>query len=172
MSPVNLPGARIRGIEAGLALRAFGRDLAADLSWTYLDTHQRHAEVEQNGKPLPAPPPPPAARPPRRGHRFVAGPTSLEPRAFYSVEFVDRTFLDPSGRYELPARVLHGIGVELSIADRVHLGFEVRNLSDLRSVVIRPRVGPPDPYPVAVGDFIGYPLPGRSLWSTLRIDVL
>ena len=55
------------------------------------------------------------------GHVFKARRGELAPRLVYTVEHAARTFLDPSGRYEVPRRTLHGIGVELHIARRVHL---------------------------------------------------
>lgn len=171
--PSNVSAARMRGLEAGASLRAFGRDLALDVAYTFLDSRNDTDEAEQSGKPLPGRPRHSVLARPAGGHRFEVGPrgVGLEPRAFYSLEWIAGNFLDVSGRVELPPRLLHGLGIALTIADRVELGVEVRNLSNQRQTVIEPAFGPSTPYPAAISDFIGYPLPGRSVWGTLRVDL-
>ncbi len=89
----------------------------------------------------------------------------------YTVEHAARTFLDPSGRYEVPSRTLHGVGVELHIARRVHLAAEVRNLFNLRTSTWTPPIAGSPQVRVPVSDFFFYPLPGISLWTSLRIDL-
>ncbi|MBC8073458.1 MAG: TonB-dependent receptor, partial [Deltaproteobacteria bacterium] len=96
--------------------------------------------------------------------------TSFEPRVGYTVELVARTFLDPSGRYVLPPRALQAIGIEGHVAGRVHLALEVRNLLDVRTASVTLPITNARPSPVAVTDYIGYPLPGRSVWATVRVD--
>jgi vitamin B12 transporter len=171
--PVNVAGARVRGLESGLSLRAFGRDLALDLAYTLLDTRNDSPEAEQQGKPLPGRPRHSLLVRPGVGHRFEVGPrgVGLEPRAFYELEWIAGTFLDLSGRVELPARILHAAGVSLRIADRVELAVEGRNLSNRMRAVIEPEFGPPASYPVAISDFIGFVLPGLSVWATLRVEL-
>ena len=95
----------------------------------------------------------------------------LEPRAFYELEWIAGNVLDLSGRVELPPRLLHAVGLSLRLVDRVELALAVRNLGNLRQTTITPAYGPPTPYPAPISDFIGYPLPGRSLWATLRVDL-
>jgi vitamin B12 transporter len=169
--PQNLAGARVRGLEAGVSLRAFGRDLALDAAYTLLDSRNDSPEAEQRGKPLPGRPRHAALLRPSLGHRFTVGPRSLavEPRGFYELEWLAGTFLDLSGRVELPARFLHAIGVSLALADRVELSLEGRNLGNQLQATITPEFGPPSPYPAAISDFIGFPLPGLSVWGTVRV---
>jgi vitamin B12 transporter len=171
--PVNVVGARVRGLEAGLSVRALGRDLGLDFAYTLLDSRNAGPEIEQYGKPLPGRPRHSVLARPSGGHRFEVGPrrVGLEPRGFYELEWIAGTFLDLSGRVELPARLLHGLGASLRVADRVELGIEARNLANLLRTVIEPAFGPSTPYPVAISDFIGFPLPGLSVWATLRVDL-
>ena len=171
--PVNVEGARVRGLEAGAGVRAFGRDLALDLSYTLLDSRNDGPEAEQRGKPLPGRPRHTVVLRPSAGHRFVLGPRAfaLELRAFYELEWIAGNLLDLSGRLELPPRTLHALGLSLRLGDRVELAVEGRNLGNQRVAELHPQFGPPQSYPVAISDFIGFPLPGRSVWATLRVDL-
>jgi iron complex outermembrane receptor protein len=67
--------------------------------------------------------------------------------------------------------VLQGAGVELHLDDRVHLVVEVRNLLDVRTATVVLPVAGARPHSVPIADFIGYPLPGRSVWASLRIEL-
>jgi vitamin B12 transporter len=171
--PVNVVGARVRGLEAGLSVRAFGRDLGFDLAYTLLDSRNAGPEAEQHGKPLPGRPRHSVLTRPSGGHRFEVGPrgVGLEPRGFYELEWIAGTFLDLSGRVELPPRLLHGLGASLRMADRVEFSIEGRNLANMLRAVIEPAYGPATTYPAAISDFIGFPLPGLSVWATLRVDL-
>lgn len=171
--PVNVAGARVRGLEAGLSLRAFGRDLALDFAYTLLDSRNDSPEAEQRGKPLPGRPRHSVLARPSGGHRFVVGGkrVALEPRGFYELEWIAGSFLDLSGRVELPPRFVHALGVSLRVADRVELSLEGRNLGNPLDAVITPDYGPSTPYRAAISDFIGFPLPGLSAWATVRVDL-
>jgi iron complex outermembrane receptor protein len=139
-------------------------------SYTLLHSEDRSDDPARRGQPLPG----------RPRHdvfvRWSAGPTfwakgvSIEPRVFYTVDYIAGTFLDPSGRFELPPRAIQGVGTEVHFADAVHLAVEVRNLLDVRTAFVTLPVAAARPQRVAVSDFIGFPLPGRSVWATLRID--
>lgn len=171
--PVNVAGARVRGLEAGLSIRAFGRDLALDLAYTLLDSRNETPEVEQYGKPLPGRPRHSVLWRPSAGHRFVVGSraVAVEPRAYYELEWIAGNYLDLSGRVQLPPRSLHSIGLSLRVADRVEFAVEGRNLSNRRKAMITPEYGPQTAYPAAISDFIGFPLPGLSVWATIRIEL-
>jgi len=171
--PLNVAGARVRGLEAGASLRGFGRDLAVDLAYTLVESRNLTPEAEQYGKPLPGRPRHTALLRPSGGHRFVVGSraVAIEPRAFYELEWIAGTYLDLSGRVELPPRFLHGVGVSLRLADRVDFAIEGRNLSNRLSAIITPNFGPATPYPAAISDFIGFPLPGLSAWATVRVEL-
>src|SRR5690606_5703285 len=171
--PLNVAGARLRGLEAGLSLRALGRDLALDCAYTLLDSRNDSPEAEQRGKPLPGRPRHSVLVRPSGGHRFVVGrrAVAIEPRGFYELEWIAGSFLDLSGRVELPPRFLHALGVSLRVADRVEIAIEGRNLGNRIDAVITPDHGPPTPYRTAISDFIGFPLPGFSAWATVRADL-
>jgi len=79
----------------------------------------------------------------RGGHRFVVGrrAVALEPRAYYELEWIAGTFLDLSGRVELPPRWLHALGVSLRLADRVELAISGRNLGNRLATTITPATG-------------------------------
>ena len=94
----------------------------------------------------------------------------IRPRLGYEYTFISGNFLDPSGRYELPPRSLHAVEFELTVMRRFAVHASVRNLGDIRQTEVTPVAGPPVPYPVAISDFIGYPLPGRSFWISLSAD--
>ncbi len=70
--------------------------------------------------------------------------------------------LDPSGRFRVPPRALFGSGLQL-IWGNASLSFAVQNLLDKRTTTWQPSAGE-DRQTVAISDFIGYPLPGRSFW--------
>jgi iron complex outermembrane receptor protein len=172
--PINIEGARVRGLEAGLGIRAFGRDLSLDLTYTLLDSRNDTPEAEQQFKPLPGRPRHSALARPGAGHRFSAGrrAVGIEPRIFYELEWIAGSFLDLSGRVELPPRSLHAAGLSLRVADRVEFTIEGRNLGNRLRAVIDPAFGPPTPYPAAVSDFIGFPLPGLSVWGSVRVELM
>jgi iron complex outermembrane receptor protein len=94
----------------------------------------------------------------------------VEPRLLYTVEFIAANYLDPSGRFEVPQRALQGLGAELHLGRRVHFALEVRNLLDVRTGTVVVPLAQPTPIVVPISDFLGYPLPGRSLFALLRVD--
>ena len=170
LRPINLPGALLRGVENGLSLRLFGRAIEIDGSYTLLDSRNRSPESTQQGQPLPGRPRHEGSGRIDVGYPFGTAWRRFEPRVAYSAEVVSATSLDLANRYRLPTRVFHGVGFELHWAEGVHLGVEVRNLADLRRSHVVPAAGPPDPVPVPVSDFIGYPVPGRSVFVRLAVD--
>jgi vitamin B12 transporter len=172
VQPVNVAGARVRGLELGTSARLLGRVAMIDLAYTLLDSRNDSPEAEQHLKPLPGRPRHGLLARFAGGWRFELGSrhVGFEPRALYEIEWIAGNVLDFASRVELPARLLHRIGLELILADHVKIGVEVRNVGDLRSATIRPQFGPSAPYPAAIADFLGFPLPGRSVWATLGVD--
>lgn len=171
--PLNLAGARVAGLESGLSLRAFGRALALDLAYTFLDSRNLSPEAEQLGAPLPGRPRHSLLARPSAGRelRLGARGRSLELRAFYELEWIAATFLDLSGRVELPPRLLHGLGASVRVLERVELRVEGRNLGNQLRAQIEPDSGPMIAYPAPISDFIGFPLPGASVWTSLRVEL-
>ncbi len=172
VQPVNVAGARVRGLELGASARVLGRVVLLDLAYTLLDTRNDSPEAEQHGKPLPGRPRHGLLARWSGGWRFELGPRAVgfEPRVLYEIEWIAGNVLDLGARIELPPRVLHRVGLEVILADRVRISAEIRNVADLRVATLRPQSGPPAAYPVAIADFLGFPLPGRSVWATLGVD--
>ena len=171
LRPVNLEGARVAGLETSAALRLLGDKLRFSANYTLLAPVNLGDDPSQRGQPLPGRPRHELYAQASLGHVYRARGTTLAPRLFYTVEHAARTFLDPSGRYEVPSRTLHGVGVELRIADRIHLAADLRNLFNLRTTTWRPPIAGSPAITVPVSDFFFYPLPGISLWTSLRIDL-
>jgi hypothetical protein len=96
------------------------------------------------------------------------------PAAFYEVDFAGADYLDLGRERLMPARLLHSAGVRVTLRTRpsgsLRLALEGRNLGDLRvsMVPLRPPQNGLSATPVAVADFFGYPLPGRSFLATLE----
>jgi vitamin B12 transporter len=101
------------------------------------------------------------------------GPTWV-PAAFYELDFAGADYLDLGRERLMPARLLHGAGLRVTARTRrrgaVRMALEGRNLGDLRRgmVPLRPPQNGLSATPVAVADFFGYPLPGRSFLATLE----
>lgn len=171
LRPVNLDAARVVGLESGAALRLLGGDLELTANYTMLAPVNLGTDPSQRGRPLPGRPRHQLFAQASLGHVFKARRSELAPRLLYTVEHAARTFLDPSGRYEVPSRTIHGVGLELHVARRVHLAAELRNLFNLRTTTWTPPIAGAPQIQVPVSDFFFYPLPGISLWTSLRIDL-
>lgn len=169
--PENLAGARVRGLETSLAWQSPGEHWSVAINYTLLDSEDRSGAPGRDGRALPGRPRHDLFARSGFGWRFAPRGVELAPRFDYTVELVAKTQLDPSGRYVLPPRALQSLGVRLQIDRRVTIGVELRNLLDARTQTVVVPVGDRRPQPVAIADFIGYPLPGRSVWATLRIDL-
>jgi iron complex outermembrane receptor protein len=170
VQPINIAGARLAGVETSLAINALWRAIVLQANYTFLDSVNLSESPSQTGQPLPGRPRHELYGRATTGWEWSARRLQVEPRAFYTAELISGTFLDASARVEVPTRAIHGVGVELHLARRVHFAFEVRNLLDTRVTRWNPPVGNATNLPVPVADFIGYPLPGRSFWATLKID--
>lgn len=168
--PENVAGATVRGLEASLAWTPRRRLLTVSADYTFTDSRSRAEDPAQRGQPLPGRPRHDLFVRATSGLRRVVRGVALEPRLAYLVDVVSGTFLDPSGRFELPPRAIQGIALELSVQQRAHLAFEIRNLLDVRTSAVTLPVAGARPTAVAVSDFLGYPLPGRSLWANVRFD--
>lgn len=169
--PVNVATARVRGLESAVSVVPARRWLTLHANYTWLDSRNGSEDPAQHGKPLPG----------RPRHELFARVTAgralrlrgvrVEPRVLYTVDVLAGSFLDTAGRLQLPPRVLQGAGAELHLYDRVHLLVEIRNLLDVRTATVALPVAGARPHSVPIADFIGYPLPGRSVWGSLRIEL-
>lgn len=169
--PINVAGARARGLESAIAVVPAARWLTLHANYTLLDTRSDAADPAQRGRPLPGRPRHELLARATAGRAVRAWGMPVEPRVLYTLEVVAGTALDTAGRLLLPPRVLQGAGLEAHVAERVHLVVEVRNLLDVRTATVVLPVAGARPHSVAITDFIGYPLPGRSAWVSLRVDL-
>lgn len=137
------------------------KNLKTTLSYTFLYTDNRSDDVLAYGNPLPG----------RPMHDFSYdaayrwGPVGIR----YGVDAIAGTTVDTAATIVLPPRIFHGAGLSLDIPgfSRLRLGIEVQNLFDTQVLrVYSPLLTRLTPIPVS--DFLGFPLPGRSFWATLR----
>ncbi|HUQ02727.1 MAG TPA: TonB-dependent receptor [Kofleriaceae bacterium] len=164
--PVNLPGARLRGVELVASARA-GRTLTIAANYTLTDTRAESSEPSLDGKRLPG-------RPLHALYsradvaRLVRGRLAA---VFADASFTSGSYLDDSNLSLVPARWLYGAGAKLEVGAGFTLAVEVKNLRDNRIELV-PLDPPPRPdlaeVPRAVSDVAGYPLPGRAVY--LRLD--
>lgn len=167
---VNLRAAKIRGLEQELHIGLWEDRLVLDANYTWIQTKNLSPEPSQRNRPLPG----------RPAHQLFAklsakegspDPRRLDFRSFVTYEWISGNFLDPSGRYEIPPRSIWGMGGGVSFRG-FHLDLSLRNLFDRRSAMIEAAglQGPKRFYPAPISDYLGYPLPGRSLWVSLRYE--
>jgi iron complex outermembrane receptor protein len=158
----NLDRATLLGAEASASLRARALELRA--SYTLMRSRNEGEDPLERGRPLPG----------RPVHDLVydalyrIGALRLR----YGLDVVGGSTIDTRGAIVLPTRVLHGAGLALALpwAPTIRLGVEVDNLFDLRD--LHPVAAAPlatRAVAVPVSDLLGYPLPGRTIWASLRI---
>lgn len=158
----NLDRGALLGAELTLSLAA--RGLRTSLSYTLLHARNTGDDPLTAGRPLPGRP----AHDLAYDAAYRLGPASLR----YGLDAVAGTTVDAGGTIVLPARVLHGVGAALQLtgapgATGLRAAVDVDNLFDLRTLYASsPISGRPVPLPVS--DFLGFPLPGRSIWLTLQ----
>jgi vitamin B12 transporter len=171
---VNIERARLRGLELASSVRGWHGDAALDVSYRFVDSANGSEGYSRFSADVPGQPRHHLRVRPSGGHRFTPNRklrASLEPRLFYELEWISTNTLDVAGYDELPPRLLHALGVSLRIADRTELAIEARNLGNVRWATVNDDGDWPGPYPVATSDAMGFPLPTRSVWASLRIDV-
>ncbi len=155
----NVGAALLAGAEGSASIVA--KNLKTTLSYTFLYTNNRSDDPLSYGQPLPG----------RPIHDFSydasyrIGPLGLR----YGVDALAGTTVDTAATIIVPPRFFHGAGLSLDIPrfSGLRLGIEVQNLFDVRVMRV------PSPslntlVAVPVSDFLGFPLPGRSFWMTLR----
>lgn len=148
----NVDRALIGGAEITAALAA--RGLKNQVSYTLLI-----AQNQADGRPLPGRP--------RHDLAYDASYRVGPVQARYGVDLVSGVLVD--GQLPLPPRIFHSMGIALEVPGvrGLRAAIDVQNLFDQRILWIPSRsTAGPVPYPVS--DFLGYPLPGRTIWATLR----
>ncbi len=162
--PVNLGRARIRGVETGLSIEGPGR-MWTTFAYTLMDAENRSRIPSQRGNRVPGRP--------LHDARVAIGQRIGPARFGVDLDLVAGNFVDPANRQETPPRTLFGAtaGVTPRWAAGFSLDVTVRNLLDQRAESVPVRPAPPGglaetPQPIA--DYAGFPLPGRSVFATLR----
>ncbi|MDI1451920.1 TonB-dependent receptor [Polyangium sp. 6x1] len=155
----NIDAARLAGAEVSASL--VGADLATTLSYTLMHTENLGEDPLSRGRSLPGRPLHDLSY--DAAYRF--GPVRLR----YGIDAVAGTTVDTAGTILVPARLFHGAGASLDVprVPSLRMGVEVQNLFDVRTLRV------PSPLSrtsvaVPVSDFLGFPLPGRTVWVTAR----
>ncbi len=158
---VNIDRALLGGAEVSTTLTAHG--VRAQATYTLLLTENLGTDPFSRGRPLPG----------RPEHDLAADVSyRLGPaRVRYGLDVVAGVQVGSNDEpgYTLPPRVLQGVGlaVEAPFFRGLSAGLDIANLFDVRTVnAASPILGHDVVLPVS--DFLGFPLPGRSFWGTLR----
>jgi len=163
----NIGKARIFGAEADVRAQVYGLELRAAYTalLTFNDAECVNAPPGCTAPPLPG----------RPANDVVADVSyKLGPATFrYGVDVVSGIRADEAGTTEVPARALHSVGAHLDVPGvrGLRVGFDVRNLFDLRTVTyagVLGANGQPTASTEPIGDLYAYPLPGRSVLFTAR----
>jgi iron complex outermembrane receptor protein len=169
VQPRNVSRAWLGGLEAGVAAFLFDELLAVRLNYTFLHSEDRSEDPTRRGRPLPGRPRHELSSHTSVGVRARAGRGVVEPRIAHTLDVISGSYLDPSGRFALPPRVIHGASLELHLHDRVHVSVEGRNLANRIQTTWTPPVAGATAIPTPIVDFVGYPLPGLSVWASVTI---
>jgi iron complex outermembrane receptor protein len=167
--PENLVGARILGNETSIDADFFSQAVHLQAAYTFLDTRNLNPAPATHHKALPGRPRHDfftrfAVQMPKRWRNKV-----VNAELFATYEAIAGTFLDPSGRYELPSRHLLSAGLTGKMLPWLEASLDCRNLTNRVAATIHPATAQPPTQRVPVADFLGYPLPGRSLWLSVRL---
>jgi iron complex outermembrane receptor protein len=154
-------GARLFGGEGDIRARAYGFDLRA--AYTALLTLD---DGECSGAPSGCKPPPLPGRPANDlvgDVSYTLGPASVR----YGVDWVSGMTAGMDGTIYVPARVLQSVGAHLDVprVPGLRVGFDVRNLLDVRTGTYAGQAGP---VREPIGDLYSYPLPGRTFLATVK----
>ena len=139
----NVSEAEILGHEFSFDIIAAGA-LKTHATYTFQQTRDRSGVSYLDGNPLPG-------RPENEFHFNAAVFRKGWGEIFYTFDYMDGNYLDRAGYLEANARRIHGVGVTATPLEGLSITFEAKNIGDDR-----------------VSDIIGYPLPGRSYFGTVR----
>jgi iron complex outermembrane receptor protein len=144
VKPRNIGSASIEGFELSVS-GSLGASLAVAGNYTYLDSRDTGPVPKNNGNEL-------AGRP-----RHDASCSFVFERSrwslAYDLQYISANFLDRANHTRVPARSIHNLGLGLTMHEYgALLMIEVRNIADSQ-----------------VSDIYGYPLPGRSFYTTLSV---
>ncbi|MRG97476.1 TonB-dependent receptor domain-containing protein [Polyangium spumosum] len=157
----NVDAARIAGAEASASL--VHENLATTLSYTFMHTENLGADPLSRGRPLPGRP----MHDLSYDAAYRIGPVRLR----YGIDAVAGTTVDTAGVLQIPPRLFHGAGASLDVpgVSSLRIGVEVQNLFDVRTFRVRSPLARTS-VALPVSDFLGFPLPGRTVWVTARFS--
>lgn len=141
----NLASARIQGVETSLAATLFGHlDLAGN--YTFQWAKDTSGLPGQDGRFLPG----------RPIHEINARAAlhNRRGKVFVDMNFIDDNFLDTQNVLRTDNRLIFNAGASVNFLKRFTAGFEAKNLFNDR-----------------VSDVAGFPLPGRSFYGKLEINI-
>ena len=155
----NVGAAFLSGLETSASLVA--KNLTTTLSYTFLYTENRSDDPLAFGQPLPGRP--------RHDFSYDAAYRMGPVQVRYGIDAVAGTTVDTAATVLVPPRLFHGAGLSLDVPrfSGLRLGLEVQNLFNVRVM----RVPSPlsnELVALPVSDFLGFPLPGRSFWFSVR----
>ncbi|MCK4351222.1 MAG: TonB-dependent receptor, partial [Candidatus Krumholzibacteria bacterium] len=145
-APVNIGSASIRGLESSFAC-SLPRSIHLSGSYTYLDHRDNGPIPYYNGNRL-------AAQP---VHQALGRIEIVRTRwrIEYELNYIGANYLDRANMIKVPAREIHNLLLEFSLSSRgITLSLEGRNLGNNQ-----------------ISDVNGFPLPGRSFYSTFSITM-
>lgn len=158
--PLNLTAARTSGVEAEGRARVGPVDLSGSLTWTR--SENRGPDPATRGRPLP--------RIPTWEAGIDASVTAGRVVVAAGFRHVDGQSWDATDRYRAPPRTFVDARLRVDVGRGLSVELDARNLLDRRVEVV-PR-DPLDPGGVRVlqpvTDFVGWPLPGRTLLFAVR----
>ena len=139
----NISRARIYGHELGVEFVAAGF-FKLHAVYTFEIARDRSGISYLNDNPLPG----------RPQNELSIRPALFRKRwgeIFYTFDYMDGNYLDRAGRLEVPARRIHGAGITVIPVEDLSVTFEAKNIGNDRVI-----------------DVLGYPLPGRSYFGTIK----
>ena len=162
--PENVAAARLTGLETSVAAGLWSTAWLS-VAYTYTEAFDTSGVVGQDGNVLPG----------RPEHVISSAVSShwLGIEAEYRVDFESSNTLDRAGYSVVPERFFHSARASYTptFLSEWTLTVEVRNLLDRRTELVPVLPQPPGvdvSTPRAVSDYLGFPLPGRTFYITLR----
>jgi iron complex outermembrane receptor protein len=147
---VNIDRAFVRGVESSVVARA-GRHVHLFAQATFTDARDTSDIAARKDKQLPLRPQVRGYARPELRDLAVPGFGRLRAGVYADVDHTAGNFHDPANLVRFPARTVIGAGFHLTWVRALRLTVSARNLGGSRIL-----------------DYSGYPLPGRSLFFTLR----
>ena len=142
--PHNIGSTHLSGLELRTRLRLRS---AIDINgnYVYQRPENRSPFAYEDGNDLP--------NAPRQAMNTRIVATAKQRQVHYEIGRDSRHFLDRANLRPVPARTLHGVGARVEVYPGTWLEVEIRNLTDNQTA-----------------DLWGFPLPGRSFFTSLQMD--